>query len=56
MVFRNLIEALSHCVFKRDVDALNAESCRLWENKKLSNKEFQVFGDIALRYRSFLLD
>lgn len=56
MIFRNLIIQLSRALFKRDVDRLLETALSANESGKLSNKDWQAFGDIALRYRSFLLD
>lgn len=56
MQFRILIEELSKAMFKRDVDGLLEVAMHLNEDKKLSNKEWKAFGDIAIRYRAFLID
>lgn len=56
MQFRILIEELSKALFKKDVDELLLLALHLNENKKLSNKEWKAFGDIAIRYRTFLMD
>lgn len=56
MQFRILVEELSKALFKRDVDGLLEVAMHLNESKKLSNKEWKAFGDIAIRYRSFLMD
>lgn len=56
MVFRQLIDALAHALFKRDVDVLFARALELNESGKLSNKDHAVFAEMASRYRYFLLD
>ena len=55
MQFRILVEELSKALFKKDVDGLLEVALHLNESKKLSNKEWKAFADIALRYRTFLL-
>ena len=56
MQFRLLIEKLSCSLFKRDVDALLETALKLNESGKLSNKDWEAFGKIAINYRSFMLD